>query len=108
MIEKTLNNLSIASRANVYFDGRVSSRSCYKENGTRFSLGVIIPGTYTFSVEDREIVQLIAGAAEILLPTEKEWKKVNAPDSFEVIANSNYTIRCYEVVEYLCNYFKES
>ncbi|WP_371380449.1 pyrimidine/purine nucleoside phosphorylase [Sporomusa aerivorans] len=106
MIEKTLKNLSVDSKANVYFDGRVSSRSCYKEDGTRFTLGVITPGTYTFSVGDREIVRLIAGTAEILLPTEKEWRRVSAPDSFEVIANSNYNIRCYEVVEYLCDYYK--
>ncbi len=107
MVEQNLKNVTVNSKANVYFDGRVTSRTCYREDGTKFTLGIINPGSYIFSVGDREVVHLIAGTAEVLLPNETEWRSVSAPDTFEVIANSNYDIRCYEIVEYLCDYCKD-
>ena len=60
-----------------------------------------------FDVGDREVVQLIAGDAEILLPTEDAWRKVAAPEAFEIIANCKYQIRTTGVAEYLCDYYKD-
>lgn len=99
------DNVSVSLRANVYFDGRVSSRSVFFPDGTRKTLGVILPGTFEFDVANKEIVTLLRGNAEVLLPPEKkEWVKVTEGDSFTVIADSTYVIRCCEVVEYACNY----
>lgn len=107
MVEKTIRNVEVESKANVYFDGKVTSRTFYREDGSRFTLGIITPGSYTFGVGDREVVQMIAGTAEILLPTEKEWRTVSAPGTFEIIANCDYQIRTYGVAEYLCDYHKD-
>ena len=107
MVEKKIGNLTIETKGNIYFGGRVTSRSFYREDGTRFTIGIITPGTYTFDVGDREVIQLIAGAAEILLPAEKEWRRVEAPDTYEVIANNSFRSRCFDVVEYLCDYYKD-
>ncbi|MDR1795837.1 MAG: pyrimidine/purine nucleoside phosphorylase [Clostridiales Family XIII bacterium] len=107
MVDKVLKGLDVESKANVYFDGKVTSRSFYREDGVRFTIGVVTPGTYTFPVGPKEEVQLIAGTAEILLPTEKEWRTVSAPDAYTIIANSEFQIRCYETVEYLCDYIVE-
>lgn len=107
MVEKKLTNLAADTKGNIYFDGKVTSRSFYREDGCRFTIGIITPGLYTFPVGDREIVRLIAGSAEILLPTETDWRAVSAPDTYEIIANSSFQIRCWEVVEYLCDYYKD-
>ena len=50
---------------------------------------------------------MIAGSVEILLPTEKAWRTVTAPESFEIIANCSYQIRTTGVAEYLCDYYKD-
>ncbi|WP_130862598.1 pyrimidine/purine nucleoside phosphorylase [Bacilliculturomica massiliensis] len=106
MVEKKISDLTIETKGNIYFDGRVTSRSFYKQDGTRFTIGIITPGTYTFDVSDREVIQLIAGEAEILLPAEQEWRRVKAPDTYEVAADNSFRIRCFDVVEYLCDYYK--
>ena len=107
MVDQRLSNLEVETKANVYFDGRVTSRACYRPDGSRLTLGIITPGSYTFDVGDREVVQLIAGSVEILLPNEQAWREVEAPGTFEIIANSKYQIRTTGVAEYLCDYYKD-
>ena len=106
MVEKTISNVTVETKANVYFDGKVTSRTFYRDDESRFTIGIITAGSYTFDVGDREVVQLISGEVEVLLPGEDAWRKVEAPDSFEVIANSDYQIRTTGVCEYLCDYYK--
>ena len=107
MVAEKLKNVEVNTKANVYWEGKVTSRTFFREDGSRFTLGIITAGSYTFDVGDREVVQLIAGEAEILLPNEQEWRKVGTPGTFEVIANSKYQIRTTGVVEYLCDYYKD-
>jgi len=107
MVEKKLTHVEVETKANVYFDGRVTSRTCYRADGSKFTLGIITAGSYTFDVGDREVVQLIAGDVEILLPGEKAWRKVAAPDSFEIVSNCKYQIRTTGVAEYLCDYHRD-
>lgn len=107
MVPKELENVRVTTKANVYWDGKVTSRTFHREDGSKFTLGIITAGSYTFDVGDREVVQLIAGDAEILLPTEQSWRRVEAPKAFEIIANSKYQIRTTSVAEYLCDYYKD-
>ena len=107
MVDKRLDHVELETKANVYFDGRVTSRTCYREDGSRFTLGIITAGSYTFDVGEREHVQLIAGEAEILLPGETAWSRVAAPASFFAPANASFQIRSTGVVEYLCDYLKD-
>lgn len=102
-----LNNVDASLKANVYWNGKVTSRTFYRQDGSRFTLGIITEGSYTFDVGDREIVRLIAGEAEVRLPAEREWKEVKEGETFEVIRDSQYDIRTNGVVEYLCDYFPE-
>lgn len=107
MVDEMIKNVDATAKANVYWDGKVTSRTFFREDGSKFTLGIITAGSYTFDVGDREVVRLIAGDAEILLPTESEWRKVETPEEFEIIANSQYQIRTTGVCEYLCDYYKD-
>ena len=107
MVEKRLLKLELDSKANVYFDGRVTSRSCYREDGTRFTLGIITPGCYTFGTGDKEILQMIAGDVEVLRPGDTDWVAFSAGDTLEVAPNCEFQIRTYGVAEYLCDYIKD-
>ena len=104
-----MENVNVQTKANVYFDGKVTSRNIFLPNGTRKTLGVILPGTFEFEVGDKEIVKIVSGKAEVLLPPDKkEWITVEKDDSFTVVRNSSYQIRCCEIVEYICDYIPEA
>ncbi len=105
---KQLENVNVEVKANVYFGGKVTSRKFVTSDGNVITLGIILPGEYEFPVGEKEIVDITSGTAEVLLPPDKrKWEKVNKGESFTVIANSTYKIKCDEIVEYLCNYIKE-
>lgn len=104
---KELKNVSVELKGNIYFDGKVTSRKVLLEDGSKVTLGIILPGEYEFPVGEKEDVKLIAGNAEVLLPNENTWKAVKQGENFIVIANSKYKIKCNEVVEYICYYIKE-
>lgn len=102
-----LENVKVEVKANVYFSGNVTSRKIISSDGKVMTLGIILPGEYEFSVGEKEIVKITSGYAEVLLPSEKEWKGVEQGKNFTVIANSTYNIKSENIVEYLCSYIKE-
>ena len=42
------NNVTVVKKANQYFDGKVTSRTVKFSDGTRKTLGIMMPGEYTF------------------------------------------------------------
>ena len=101
-----LKGADISIMANIYFDGKVISRTVLINN-QRKTLGVILPGEYLFPVEQKEVVKLVSGNAEVLLPNEKTWEKVSNGETFVIDSNSSYKIKCKEIVEYICSYIEE-
>ena len=75
----TFKNVSITKAANVYFDGRVTSRSLTLENGDKVSLGIMAPGDYEFGTAEKEIMEITAGELQVLLPGSSEWAKLGVP-----------------------------
>lgn len=99
------NNVSVVSRANVYFDGKCVSHSITLEDGSKKSLGVILPATLTFSAGAPEIMESVAGSCRVKLVGEREWKSYNAGESFKVPANSSFDIEVLgEPYHYVCHY----
>ncbi len=47
-------NVTAVKKANVYFDGKVSSRVIILPNGERKTLGLMLPGEYTFLLEKKK------------------------------------------------------
>jgi len=104
---KRLENVTAIVKANVYFGGKVTSRKFITSDGTDITLGIILPGEYEFPVDEEEIVDVTSGYAEVWLPNEDGWKRVEEGNSFTVIANSKYKIKSDGIVEYMCTYIKE-
>ena len=46
--------MELTKKANIYFDGNVTSRSFVDENWVKKTLGIMMPGTYTFGTNDAE------------------------------------------------------
>jgi len=99
------NNVSVVSKANVYFDGKCVSHSITLEDGTKKSLGVILPATLTFNAGAPEIMESVAGSCRVKLAGESEWKSYSAGESFKVPANSSFDIEVSgEPYHYVCHY----
>ena len=97
-------NVNIIKKANVYFDGKVVSRTVKFEDGSIKTLGYMMPGDYNFGTEAAEVMEILAGRLDARLPGSQEWLTVQAGESFDVPANSNFDIRIHQATDYCCSY----
>ncbi|PKN77153.1 MAG: hypothetical protein CVU52_01715 [Deltaproteobacteria bacterium HGW-Deltaproteobacteria-10] len=97
-------NVTIAKKANIYFDGKVTSRTVIFPDGTKKTLGIMLPGEYEFGTASKEIMEILAGDLEIMLPEAKGWKTIKAGDSFEVPAQAKFSLNVKSITDYCCSY----
>jgi purine/pyrimidine-nucleoside phosphorylase len=100
-------NVTVIKKANLYFNGNVSSRTVMFADGTKKTLGIILPGQYEFGTADRERMEVQAGRLNALLPGNKDWKSFEAGQSFDIPSNSKFKVSASEVTDYCCSYFKD-
>ena len=99
-------NVTIVKKANVYFNGGVTSRTVLFADGTKKTLGIMQPGEYEFSTGDKEIMEILAGELDVMLPGASSWKKVSGGESFDVPANSRFTMKVKTLSDYCCSFVK--
>jgi uncharacterized protein YaiE (UPF0345 family) len=46
----------------------VTSRSIIFQDGSRKTLGIMLPGEYEFNTDDKELMEIMSGQLEVLLP----------------------------------------
>lgn len=100
------DNVSVVKAANIYFDGKVTSRTVIFSDGSRKTLGVALPGEYAFNTADRELMEILAGELDVQLPGSDDWQPVKGGESFEVPANSAFTMKVKTAVDYCCHFIK--
>lgn len=98
------DGVSVVKKANIYFEGKVTSRTVKFADGTHKTLGIMLPGEYEFGTESAEEMEILAGELSVLLPGESEWKTVKGNESFHVPANSRFKLKVQQVVDYCCSY----
>lgn len=99
-------NVSVVKKANIYFDGNVTSRTILFGDGSKKTLGIMLKGPYEFGTSDKEIMEILAGELDVLLPGASSWKSVKAGESFEVPANSKFKLKVKSITDYCCSYVK--
>ena len=104
MSDEKFENVTILKKANIYFDGKVTSRNVLFTDGTRKTLGFMLPGDYEFKTGSREVMELLNGEMEVLLPGHSDWQKFKTGEVFEVPANSSFKLKLKEPVDYCCSY----
>ncbi|EKD26824.1 MAG: hypothetical protein ACD_79C00998G0002 [uncultured bacterium] len=97
-------NVSVIKKANIYFNGNVTSRSVIFPDGSRKTLGIMLPGEYEFNTDAKEIMEIISGDLEVSLPNIKGWKIFKAGDSFDVPAKSKFFLKIKTVTDYCCSF----
>ena len=69
-------SVTVAKAANIYFDGKVTSRKITFADGSFKTLGIMMPGDYKFATADKELMEITSGDCDILLPETDEWQTI--------------------------------
>ena len=104
MTTDKIDGVAVTTRANVYFDGKCVSHGITLADGTKKSVGVILPATLTFNTGAAEIMECVAGACEYKLAGSNAWVKSEAGQKFSVPGNSSFEIRVAEAYHYICHF----
>ena len=54
-------NVTVVKAANIYFDGKVTSRVLQFADGSKKTLGIMMPGDYEFGTDDNELMEIQVG-----------------------------------------------
>ncbi|CUU47208.1 pyrimidine/purine nucleoside phosphorylase [Clostridium beijerinckii] len=100
-------NVTAVKKANMYFDGKVTSRTIIFEDGERKTLGIMLPGDYEFGTGDKEVMEILGGSMDVKLPSSDKFVTYKEGDTFTVPANSKFSLIVKEVADYCCSYIKE-
>ena len=104
MVTEQLQGASIATQANVYFEGKCISHTVTLANGEKKSVGVVLPSHLTFNTTAAEIMECVAGACDYKLAGTDTWQHAAAGDKFSVSANSSFEIKVGEAYHYICHF----
>lgn len=95
----------VSKKANVYFDGKCVSHDITLADGSRKSVGVILPSKLEFRTGVAEIMEGVAGECRVRLRGQTEWRVFGAGASFQVPAESSFEIEVSgEPYHYVCHF----
>jgi uncharacterized protein YaiE (UPF0345 family) len=99
------DGVSVVTKANIYFDGKVVSHTVFFPDGSKKTIGVIYPGSFNFTTNAPEVMEIVAGACRVRLKGESAWKPYAAGTSFPVAQNSAFDIEVETgITEYVCSF----
>ncbi|MBI5449729.1 MAG: pyrimidine/purine nucleoside phosphorylase [Gammaproteobacteria bacterium] len=99
-------NVTVVKKANVYFDGRVVSRSVLFADGSRKTLGYMQPGEYEFTTDAAEVMEILAGELDVQLPGGNGWQQISAGMAFDVPAHASFRMKVKQGTDYCCSFLK--
>jgi uncharacterized protein YaiE (UPF0345 family) len=99
-----LSRVKINPRANVYFDGKCVSHSIELPDGSKKSVGVILPSTLKFNTGAPERMELVEGECRVRLAGSEAWATYAGGQSFDVPGNSSFDIETTKTLHYICHF----
>jgi uncharacterized protein YaiE (UPF0345 family) len=99
-------NVTVVKKANIFFNGGVASRTVLFADGSKKTLGIMQPGNYEFNTSEKEIMEILAGDLDVLLPGAKGWKAVKGGESFEVPAGAKFSLKVKTLTDYCCSFVR--
>jgi len=97
--------VTVHTKANVYFDGRVVSHSVVFASGEKKTLGLIYSGSYHFGTGAPERMESVAGSCRVTLDGQCDARTYTAGQHFDVPGKSGFTIDVATgICEYICSY----
>ncbi len=101
---KNFENVSVELEGNSYFDGAVTSRTVNFADGSKKTLGFMLPGEYEFGTVAAELMEITSGTLDVKLPGSDVWISVKDEESFDVPADSKFQVKVSSITDYCCSY----
>ena len=105
MTTTQIDNVSVTTKANVYFDGKCISHGFTLADGSKQSVGVILPATLTFNTGAPEIMECVGGSCDSKLDGTDAWVTSGEGQKFSVPVNAKFQIRVtegFDAYHYIC------
>lgn len=98
--------VTVVTKANLYFDGKVVSHTVLFTDGSKKTLGLIYPGSFHFGTAAPERMEVVAGQCSVTLDGQPGVKAYGPNEYFDVPGNSGFTIETAGICEYICSFLK--
>ncbi|WP_046225523.1 pyrimidine/purine nucleoside phosphorylase [Paenibacillus dauci] len=96
--------VTVIKEANIYYEGKVTSRIVLLPDGSKVTLGIMMPGSYEFGTDQHETMEILSGQLSVQLPGSEEWLHIDGQSTFEVPANTRFKLEIKTVTDYCCSY----
>jgi uncharacterized protein YaiE (UPF0345 family) len=97
--------VTVHTKANVYFDGKVVSHTVLFPDATKKTVGLIYPGAFHFGTKAAERMEIVDGTCRVKLDGQPQWKDCATNQLFDVPANSGFDIEVKAgICEYVCSF----
>ena len=100
----SFKNVEVKKKANIYDGGKVTSRTITTADGKRKTLGVMMPGTYHFSTDAPERIDVQQGRCRVKRAGESSWSAYQVGDSIDIPGKSSFDIEVTELLDYICHF----
>jgi uncharacterized protein YaiE (UPF0345 family) len=97
------SNVRVPAKANVFFDGKCVSHTVFLPDGSRKSVGVLLPSTLRFDVSTPERMEVVDGTAHVSIAGGSE-QAFGPGTSWTVDAGSYFVVRSEAPVHYICHF----
>lgn len=105
MKTRQFDSVSVRCQANVYFDGKVVSHTVLFADGSKKTLGLIYPGSYTFNTDAPERMEITDGTCRARLAGKKDWSTYSQGQAFDVPGKSSFEIAVDTgIAQYICSF----
>ena len=74
----------------------------FLDDGSRKTLGVMLPGKYEFNTDAEELMEITSGKLSLKLQNFQDWKLVEKGMDFSIPKNSSFKVEVLELVNYIC------
>ncbi len=98
-------SVTVVCKANVYFEGKVVSHSVLLADGSKKTVGLIYPGSFTFNTDAPEKMEMTAGVCKVRLKGQTQWTTYTEGQTFRVPGKSAFDIAVdSDIAQYICTF----
>src|SRR5688572_33510631 len=99
------SNVTVHTKANVYFDGKVVSHTVLFPDNTKKTLGLIYPGSFHFGTGAPERMEIVAGSCRVKIDGSNDTRDYTTGQYFDVPGQSGFDIQVTSgICEYICSF----
>ena len=99
-------SVTVVKAANIYFEGKVTSRTVEFPDGSIRTLGIMLPGEYEFNTGKPELMEIQTGELTYCLAGEAVWHESHGGLAFHVPGNSSFRLKVTQTTDYICSFLQ--